>query len=84
MVAIFLYASVYVWRHAPTLTTRCGIGAMLTLAAILTGPGAHHNYQLWWLPFYGVLLARALVPQDSCQANPLRYTSAVGMGTRGT
>lgn len=84
MVAMFLYAGTYVWRQAPSLATRCGIGAMLTIAAILTGPGAHHNYQLWWLPFYCVVLSRALVPHKLCQETRLRYTSAVGMGTRGT
>lgn len=84
MIGIFLYACAYMWRHAPSLVTRCGLGAMLTIAAILCGPGAHHNYQLWWLPFYGVLLSRALVPEEACQDSDLRYTSAAELDARGS
>ena len=84
LVGIFLYAGVFVWRQAPTLAMRCGIGAMLTIAAILAGPGAHHNYQLWWLPFYAVMLSLALAPDEACQEEPLRYTSAAGMDARGS
>ena len=47
-------------RRAPGLATRAGLGAMLVLGAILAGPAAHHNYHLWWLPFYCVALAAAL------------------------
>ncbi len=82
MLAGFLAASVYVWRQALTLLTRCGLGAMLTLGAILAGPAAHHNYQLWWLPFYGVILARALAPQEACQESDFRYTSAPEVDAR--
>jgi hypothetical protein len=84
MVAIFLCACVYLWRHAPPLTTRLGIGAMLTIAAILAGPGAHHNYQLWWLPFYCVMLSVALAPPKTCQETRFRYTSGLGMDARGS
>jgi len=84
MVGIFLCAFVYVWRQAPLLITRLGIGAMLTIAAILTGPAAHHNYQLWWLPFYAVMLSAALAPLQACQETGFRYTSALGMNARGS
>jgi Glycosyltransferase family 87 len=50
----------YVARKAPTLRVHCGLGVILTLGAILCGPGAHQNYQLWWLPFYSLLVALAL------------------------
>ena len=53
-------AAFYVWISKPGLATRSGLAAMLGLAAILAGPGAHHNYQLWWLPFYALLLSAAL------------------------
>lgn len=84
MVGVFLYACVYIWRQAPPLAVRCGIGTMLTIVAILCGPGAHHNYQLWWLPFYGVLLSLTLAPVEACQGAPLRYMSATGMDARGS
>jgi hypothetical protein len=84
MIAIFLGACVYLWRHAPPLTTRLGIGAMLTITAILVGPGAHHNYQLWWLPFYCVMLSVALAPPKTCQETGFRYTSGLGMDARGS
>jgi hypothetical protein len=38
---------------------------MLVLAALLSSPAAHHNYQLWWLPFYCLVLARALMSKSS-------------------
>ncbi len=57
---LFAGTSVYIWRRAPGLAARCGLGAMLALGIILAGPAAHHNYHLWWLPFYCVSLAAAL------------------------
>ena len=83
--ALYAGACLYLWRNPATLATRCGVGAMLTLATILAGPGAHHNYQLWWLPFYAVSLALALAPagDEACQDSPSRYTSA-RMDARGS
>ena len=85
MAAIFAYACFYLWRNPVSIAARCGIGAVLTLTAILAGPGAHHNYQLWWMPFYAVSLALALAPigDEACQETPPRYTSA-NMDTRGS
>jgi hypothetical protein len=60
--AAILVAAVYVWRRAPPVMTRVALAATLGIAAILAGPGAHHNYQLWWLPFYALALALALAP----------------------
>jgi len=84
LIALFLGAGAYVWRQAPPLATRCGLGAMLTIAAILAGPGAHHNYQLWWLPFYGVIMSLALAPDKACQARAVRYTSAANLDAKGS
>jgi hypothetical protein len=58
-----LAAVVYVWRRSPPAITRTALAAMLGIAAILAGPGAHHNYQLWWMPFYALALALALAPK---------------------
>lgn len=78
LIFLILAASFYVWRRSPSLAARCGIGAILTLGAILSGPGAHHNYQLWWLPFYAVTLSLALAPPDreACKGASLRHASA--------
>ena len=59
-VALFLGVTAYIAWRAPGLAARCGLGAALALGVILAGPAAHHNYQLWWLPFYCVSLAAAL------------------------
>lgn len=83
MIAAFVIAFVYCWRRAPSLAMRSGLGAMLTIAAILAGPGAHHNYQLWWLPFAALTLSLALARGEACQESGLRYTSAVGLDARG-
>ncbi|MDE2228884.1 MAG: hypothetical protein KGL11_07590 [Alphaproteobacteria bacterium] len=58
--ALALAVAVHVWRRPPDLAARCALAAALTLAAILAAPTAHHNYQLWWLPFYALALARVL------------------------
>ena len=78
LAAAFLASAAYVSGRAVPLVTRCGIGTMLTIAAILAGPGAHHNYQLWWLPFSCLVLARLLAPSRdaACQDFALRYTEA--------
>jgi hypothetical protein len=60
--AAILVAAVCVWRRSPPVMTRVALAAALGIAAILAGPGAHHNYQLWWLPFYALALALALAP----------------------
>ena len=59
-VALAFAVAVYVWRRAPDLTARCALAAALTVAVILASPTAHHNYQLWWLPFYALALGATL------------------------
>jgi len=83
LIALFLGAVAYVWRQKPPLAARYGLGAALTLAALLCGPGAHHNYQLWWLPFYAVTLSLALAPAATCQAAAARYTFGAKLDARG-
>jgi len=84
LIALFVAVVAFVWRQKPPLAARCGLGAALTLAALLCGPGAHHNYQLWWLPFYAVTLSLALVPATTCQAETARYTSGAKSDARGS
>ncbi|MGH6982602.1 MAG: hypothetical protein ACREEI_00035 [Stellaceae bacterium] len=59
-VALAFAVAVHVWRRAPDMTARCALSAALTLAVILAAPTAHHNYQLWWLPFYALALGATL------------------------
>lgn len=61
--------TVHVLRKTPPPVARAGLGALLTLAAILSGPSAHHNYQLWWLPFYCLVLARAVMARRDLPGN---------------
>ena len=51
---------VHVWRRSPGIAARCALAAALTLATVLAAPTAHHNYQLWWLPFYALALGTVL------------------------
>ncbi|HYL33540.1 MAG TPA: hypothetical protein VEU53_10395 [Stellaceae bacterium] len=60
VVALALAVTVNVWRHGPDVVVRCALAAALTLAVILAAPTAHHNYQLWWLPFYALALGAVL------------------------
>lgn len=77
--AALLAAAVYVWRRAPPVITRAALAAALGIAAILAGPGAHHNYQLWWLPFYALALGLALAP-----VGRVGYISAEDIASRDT
>jgi hypothetical protein len=75
--AVLLVAAIHVWRRHPPVIARAVLAAMLGIAAILAGPGAHHNYQLWWLPFYALALALALAPKAR-----VGYISAADFATR--
>jgi len=66
--AFYIGAAIFVWRRAPSLAVRTGLGIALILAAILAGPAAHHNYQLWWLPLAAAMLGAALAPWRSPSA----------------
>jgi len=74
--AALVAAAMAVWRRPPALAARATLAAMLGIAAILAGPGAHHNYQLWWLPFYALALGLALAPKAR-----VRYISAAGFAS---
>ncbi len=50
---------IYVWVNNPSLVQRCGLAVVCILVAMLTSPVVHLNYQLWWLPFFAVLVAGA-------------------------
>lgn len=51
--------AIYVWVNNPSILQRCGLAVVSVLVAMLTGPVVHRNYQLWWLPFFAVLVAGA-------------------------
>lgn len=70
VVAFALAVAVHVWRRTPDLTARSALAAALTLAVILAAPTAHHNYQLWWLPFYALALGAALTRPHRGLQNP--------------
>lgn len=57
--AVIVGVAAYLWFNSPTVTIRCGLGAICILATILSGPIVHSNYQLWWLPMLAILLGGA-------------------------
>lgn len=63
MLLCFAAVALLVLRRPPSLAWRCGLAAMLILASLLSGPVAHHNYQLWWLPLAAAQLGAALARQ---------------------
>lgn len=83
--AALIAAAIAVLRRPPTLAGRSALAAILGIGAILAGPGAHHNYQLWWLPFYAILLSQALAPvaAEACQARGFGYTSGAEIDAKG-
>jgi hypothetical protein len=74
-VASFAALCLFVWRRAPSLPVRCGLLAGMVLLAILSGPAAHHNYHLWWLPLVSVLVG-LMVVQETALRNPLAVKAA--------
>lgn len=67
-VVTLLMLCVAVWRHPPSLATRCGLMGAITIFVVLSGPAGHHNYQLWWVPLISVLAALAMTPQTTADA----------------
>jgi hypothetical protein len=68
--AIAIGVTATIATRAPGIAARCACAAALVLAAILAGPAAHHNYHLWWLPFYGVAVAVLLATSADLQKQP--------------
>lgn len=68
--ALYLAVTAYVWRARPALAARCGLAVILMLATMLSGPASHDNYQLWWLPFFAVLLGLALAGAPAPEPAP--------------
>ncbi len=64
-VAALVAVAIYVRARPPSLAWRAALAAMLMLLALLAGPTAHNNYQLWWLPLVAALLGAALLPKPS-------------------
>jgi hypothetical protein len=54
---LFLLAVlVYLVMRSPGLVRRCGLMVIAVVGALLTGPDAHNNYMIWWVPFFCILL----------------------------
>jgi len=79
----YLGAFAAVWRRPPGPAGRLGLGVMLILAALLAGPAAHHNYQLWWLPLLAALLGAALAPERLPGPAPALYQSGNRSASKG-
>jgi hypothetical protein len=54
---LFLLAVlVYLVLASPGMVRRCGLVVLCVIGALLTGPDAHNNYMIWWVPFFCILL----------------------------
>ena len=54
---LFLLAVlVYLVMASPGMARRCGLIVLCIVGALLTGPDAHNNYMIWWVPFFCILL----------------------------
>lgn len=49
----------WIWRHPPAPDARCAAAALAILVVFAAGPDMHHNYYLWFIPFFAVLAGRA-------------------------
>lgn len=60
--AMLLSVTLGLLLKPPHLLSRCLLFSLLALAATLTGPAAHNNYIIWWLPTVCVVFAIVLMP----------------------
>jgi len=63
LLVTLLVVAGYVWSTDASLRQRCGMAVACILVAMLSGPVMHRNYQLWWLPFFAVIVAAATFPK---------------------
>jgi hypothetical protein len=54
-----LFVAAYVWFRRPNLAQMTGLAVICVMAALLSGTANHRDYQLWWLPFFAVLVAKS-------------------------
>jgi len=47
---------IYLVKTRTNMVRRCGLIILCVIGAILTGPDAHNNYIIWWIPFFCILL----------------------------
>ena len=47
---------IYLAMASPGIVLRYGLIVLTIFGALLTGPDAHNNYMIWWLPFFCILL----------------------------
>jgi uncharacterized membrane protein len=59
VIAVLCLGAVVLFKHISP-HRRCGLAVIGIVLAILTGPGAHRNYDLWWLPFFAILVGANL------------------------
>ncbi len=80
---VLLVVTARVWRGAPRLDERCALAAVVILAVFAVGPGMHHNYYLWFLPFLAILAGRAAIgtPTVARDARAASPNEAVHFGT---
>lgn len=58
VIAIFSLAVVVLFKRLSPLQ-RCALAVVGIVMVILAGPGAHRNYELWWLPLFAVVVGTA-------------------------
>jgi hypothetical protein len=58
---LFLLAVlIHLLTAAPGMARRCALIVLCIVSALLTGPDAHNNYMIWWVPFFCILLGGQL------------------------
>jgi hypothetical protein len=47
---------IFLVLRTPGFVRRCSLVVLCVVGALLTGPDAHNNYMIWWVPFFCILL----------------------------
>jgi hypothetical protein len=73
---LFLLAVlIHLVTATPGMVRRCGLIVLCIVGALLTGPDAHNNYMIWWVPFFCILLGVQL-------SSIIQYPAGIHNGER--
>jgi hypothetical protein len=60
LVAVVAAGGLVRWMRQPGPWGQAGLALAVTVGLTLLGPANHGNYQLWWLPWFSIVLAATL------------------------
>jgi hypothetical protein len=75
LVLVLAGGTLFRWTSQPSLRTRVVVMFALSVSLTLLGPVNHGNYQLWWIPWFAVVLAACFSrgPEEKLEVRSQKY-----------